>query len=42
MVKKIIRTVIGIVLIYGAVAFAMKAGLGVLPVDAAIASMLTF
>ena len=39
MVKKIIRTVIGIVLIYGAVAFAMKAGLGVLPVDAAIASV---
>ena len=39
MVKKIIRTVIGIVLIYGAVAFAMKAGLGVLPVDAAIASI---
>ena len=39
MVKKIIRTVIGIVLIYGAVAFAMKAGLGVLPVDAAIATV---
>ena len=39
MIKKIIRTVIGIVLIYGAVAFAMKAGLGVLPVDAAIASI---
>lgn len=39
MVKKIIRTVIGIVLIYGAVAFAMKAGLGVLPVDAAIATI---
>ena len=39
MTKKIIRTVIGIVLIYGAVAFAMKAGLGVLPVDAAIASI---
>ena len=39
MTKKIIRTVIGIVLIYGAVAFAMKAGLGVMPVDAAIASI---
>lgn len=39
MTKKIIRTVIGIVLIYGAVAFAMKAGLGVLPVDAAIATI---
>lgn len=39
MTKKIGSTVIGIVLIYGAVAFAMKAGLGVLPVDAAIATI---
>lgn len=39
MTKKIIRTVIGIVFIYGAVAFAMKAGLGVMPVDAAIATI---
>ena len=39
MTKKICSTVIGIVLIYGAVAFAMKAGLGVLPVDAAIATI---
>lgn len=36
MKKKILHTVIGIVVIYGAVAFAIKAGLGVLPVDAAI------
>ena len=39
MVKKIYRTILGIILIYGAVAFAMKAGLGVLPVDAAIATI---
>ena len=34
--KKILHTILGIVLIYGAVAFAIKAGLGVMPVDAAI------
>lgn len=39
MTRKIFRTVLGIILIYGAVAFAMKAGLGVLPVDAAIATI---
>lgn len=39
MCKKIIRTIIGIVIVYGAVAFAIKAGLGVLPVDAAIATI---
>ena len=39
MVKKISSTILGIVLIYGAVAFAMKAGLGIMPVDAAIASI---
>lgn len=37
--KKILRTIVGIVIIYGAVAFAIKAGLGVLPVDAAIATI---
>ena len=36
MEKKIFRTLIGIVIIYIAVAVAIKAGLGVLPVDAAI------
>lgn len=39
MKKKIPMTLLGIVLIYSAVAFAMKAGLGVLPVDAAIATI---
>ena len=39
MAKKILRTILGIIIIYGAVAFAMKAGLGVLPVDAAIATI---
>ena len=39
MKKKILLTVLGIVLIYGAVAFAMKAGLGIMPVDAAIATL---
>ena len=39
MVKKISSTILGIVLIYGAVAFAMKAGLGIMPVDAAIATI---
>ena len=39
MVKKISSTILGIVLIYGAVAFAMKAGLGIMPVDAAIATV---
>ena len=39
MFKKISMTILGILLIYGAVAFAMKAAIGVLPVDAAIASI---
>ncbi len=38
-IKKISRTILGIVIVYGAVAFAIKAGLGVLPVDAAIATI---
>ena len=37
--KKILRTIIGIVIVYAAVAFAIKAGLGVLPVDAAITTI---
>lgn len=41
MYKKIILTLLGIVLIYGAVAFALKAGIGVLPVDAAITTLAT-
>ena len=36
MKKKILHTILGIILIYGSVAFAIKAGLGVMPVDAAI------
>ena len=39
MTKKISLTILGILLVYGAVAFAIKAGIGVLPVDAAIASL---
>ena len=39
MKKKIPLTVLGIILVYGSVAFAMKAGIGVLPVDAAIATI---
>lgn len=39
MMKKIINTLLGIILVYGAVAFAIKAGIGVLPVDAAIATI---
>ena len=39
MTKKIVRTILGILLVYGAVAFAIKAGIGVLPVDAAITSI---
>ena len=39
MFKKISMTILGILLIYSAVAFAMKAAIGVLPVDAAIASI---
>ena len=39
MLKKITFTLMGIVLVYAAVAFAMKAGIGVLPVDAAIATI---
>ena len=37
--RKIVRTLLGILLVYGSVAFAIKAGVGVLPVDAAIATM---
>ena len=39
MVKKILRTILGILLVYASVAFAIKAGIGVLPVDAAITSI---
>ena len=39
MLKKLTFTLMGIVLVYAAVAFAMKAGIGVLPVDAAIATI---
>ena len=41
MTKKILRTILGILLVYGAVAFAIKAAIGVLPVDAAITSIAT-
>ena len=41
MAKKILRTILGILLVYGSVAFAIKAGIGVLPVDAAITSIAT-
>ncbi len=41
MLKKIARTILGILLIYSAVAFAIKASIGVLPVDAAITSIAT-
>ena len=41
MTKKILRTILGILLVYGSVAFAIKAGIGVLPVDAAITSIAT-
>lgn len=41
MPKKIASTILGILLVYGAVAFAIKAGIGVLPVDAAITSIAT-
>lgn len=39
MPKKIASTILGILLVYGSVAFAIKAGIGVLPVDAAITSI---
>lgn len=39
--KKISFTLIGIFLVYGSVAFAIKAGIGVLPVDAAITTIAT-
>ena len=39
MIKKICMTVLGIILIYGCAALAMKAGIGVTPVDAIIATM---
>lgn len=38
MLKKISLTILGIILIYSAVAFAIKVGIGVMPVDAAIAT----
>lgn len=41
MPKKILRTISGILLVYASVAFAIKAGIGVLPVDAAITSIAT-
>jgi len=41
MAKKIARTILGILLVYSAVAFAIKAAIGVLPVDAAITSIAT-
>ncbi len=39
MKKKIPMTILGIILVYGSVAFAIKAAIGVLPVDAAIATI---
>lgn len=39
MAKKISLTLLGILLVYGSVAFALKAGIGVLPVDAAITTI---
>lgn len=39
MKRKIPMTLLGIVLVYGSVAFAMKAAIGVLPVDAAIGTL---
>lgn len=39
MAKKIGYTILGIVLVYAAVAFAIKAAIGIMPVDAAIASI---
>lgn len=41
MTKKISLTLLGILLVYGSVAFAIKAGIGVLPVDAAITTIAT-
>ena len=41
MPEKIASTILGILLIYGSVAFALKAGIGVMPVDAAITSIAT-
>lgn len=39
MLKKVGYTILGTLLIYAAVAFAMKAGIGVMPVDAAIVTI---
>lgn len=39
MFKKIFFTILGIILVYSSVAFAIKAGIGVMPVDAAIATV---
>lgn len=41
MPKKIVLTLLGILLVYGSVAFAIKAAIGVLPVDAAITTIAT-
>ena len=41
MPKKIASTILGILLVYASVAFAIKASIGVLPVDAAITSIAT-
>ena len=41
MPRKIASTMLGILLVYSSVAFAIKAGIGVLPVDAAITSIAT-
>ena len=41
MIRKIGRTILGILLVYSSVAFAIKAAIGVLPVDAAITSIAT-
>ncbi|MBE6883291.1 MAG: hypothetical protein E7487_01655 [Ruminococcaceae bacterium] len=39
MLKKLFLTILGIIIVYASVAFAIKSGLGVLPVDAAITSI---
>lgn len=41
MKKKILFTILGIIIIYADVAFAIKAGIGVMPVDAAINTIAT-
>lgn len=39
MKKKIPMTILGVILVYGSAAFAMKSGIGISPVDAAIATL---